>query len=152
MILSKSDDQPVESISAGPENKGIIMGGNDDELDPALMFPGPVALVAGPGSGKTTRLARRIKHLVEDRGADPEEITVITFTREAARNMKERLTPPAPANANLPDVTLAIELHPPVICTMNSLGARIIAKYSDRLGIAPEYRLVESWQITSCES
>lgn len=67
------------------------MGGTDDELDAALIFPGPVALVAGPGSGKTTRLAGRIKYLVEDLGADPEEITVITFTREAARNMKERL-------------------------------------------------------------
>ena len=77
------------------------MDGIDDQ-DPALIFPGPVALVAGPGSGKTTRLARRIKHLVEDWGADPEEITVITFTREAARNMKERLTPPA--KDGMPDV------------------------------------------------
>ena len=71
------------------------MSETNDGMDPALVFPGPLALVAGPGSGKTTRLARRIKHLVEALGADPERITVITFTREAARNMKDRLTPPA---------------------------------------------------------
>ncbi len=67
------------------------MSGNVEKQDPALIFPGPVALVAGPGIGKTTRLALRIKHLVEVQGADPEGIAVITFTGEAARNMQERL-------------------------------------------------------------
>ncbi len=111
------------------------MGGIDDDQDPALIFPGPVALVAGPGSGKTTRLARRIKHLVEDRGADPEEITVITFTREAARNMKERLTPPA--KDGMPDVTLPSERHPATICTMHSLGWTIIGENAARLDMPP---------------
>ncbi len=53
------------------------MANNDDGQDPALIFPGPLALVAGPGSGKTTRLARRVKYLVEDEGANPDEITII---------------------------------------------------------------------------
>jgi len=74
------------------------------DIDPALIFPGPIALVAGPGSGKTSRLALRIKHLVVERKVDPATIAVITFTREAARNMKQRLTPPA--KAGMPDVTL----------------------------------------------
>jgi len=105
----------------------------ENSVDPALIFPGPIALVAGPGSGKTSRLASRIKHLVEVRGADPTTITVITFTREAARNMKERLTPPA--KADMPDVTLPIENHPATICTMHSLGWRIVAENADRLGM-----------------
>ena len=116
------------------------MGGINDDQDPALIFPGPVALVAGPGSGKTTRLARRIKHLVEEREADPEEITVITFTREAARNMKERLTPPA--KDGIPDVTLPLERHPSTICTMHSLGLTIIGENAARLGMPPECGLL----------
>lgn len=116
------------------------MSGADEDVDPALMFPGPLALVAGPGSGKTTRMARRIKHLIEDRGADPEGITVITFTREAARNMKERLTPPA--KAGMPDVTLPLERHPPNICTMHSLGWKIIGENAVRLGMSQGYRLL----------
>ena len=72
-----------------------------------------MGLVGESGSGKTTRLARRIKHLVEDRGADPEGITVITFTREAARNMRERLMPPA--KKGMPDVTLPPQFHPRTI-------------------------------------
>lgn len=122
------------------EEARLDMSGTEDNPDPALIFPGPVAVVAGPGSGKTTVLAKRIKHLVEIREADPQGITVITFTREAARNMKERLTPPA--KRNMPDVTLPKELHPPVICTMHSLGWRIIRENADRLGIAPKCTLL----------
>jgi DNA helicase-2/ATP-dependent DNA helicase PcrA len=117
----------------------------DDDLDAALIFPGPVAVVAGPGSGKTTVLAKRIKHLVEELKEHPEGIAVITFTREAARNMKERLTPPA--KEGMPDVALPLERHPQTICTMHSLGARIIAQNCDRLGITSGYRVVSAWQI-----
>jgi superfamily I DNA/RNA helicase len=108
---------------------------------PELIFPGPVALVAGPGSGKTTRLAARVKHLVEVRGANPEEITVITFTVEAARNMKARLTPPA--KKDMPDVTLPPEKHPAIICTMHSLGARIVSENLGLLGLKEQYRVID---------
>jgi DNA helicase-2/ATP-dependent DNA helicase PcrA len=116
------------------------MSGAIEDVDPALMFPGPLALVAGPGSGKTTRMARRIKHLIENQGADPEGITIITFTREAARNMKERLTPPA--KDGMPDVTLPLERHPSMICTMHSLGWKIIGENAERLGISQGYRVL----------
>ena len=116
------------------------MSESNNGMDPALVFPGPIALVAGPGSGKTTRLARRIKHLVEDHRADPERITVITFTREAARNMKDRLTPPA--KDGMPDVTLPPEHHPRIICTMHSLGWRIICENADRLDMSQGCKLL----------
>ena len=110
-----------------------------------MIFPGPVALVAGPGSGKTTRLARRVKHLVEDQGVSPEEIIVITFTREAARNMRERLTPPAPPN--LPDVTLPPESHPSLIRTMHSLGDMIVTENTGRLEIKKNYHVLSSPEV-----
>ena len=54
--------------------------------------PGPIALIAGPGTGKTHQLALRIVDLVIKRSVDPESITVITFTKEAAKNMKQRIS------------------------------------------------------------
>ena len=47
-------------------------------------------VLAGPGSGKTLTIAARIKYLIEKCRVRPEEILVITFTRYAARQMKER--------------------------------------------------------------
>ena len=50
-----------------------------------------VAVIAGPGTGKTFTLVERIAYLVEERGAKPSEITAVTFTRQAAGEMRARL-------------------------------------------------------------
>ena len=51
---------------------------------------GPVLVLAGPGSGKTTVIIQRVHHLIEYHKVLPEKIIVLTFTRAAAREMKER--------------------------------------------------------------
>ncbi len=53
---------------------------------------GPTLLLAGPGTGKTYTLGLRIKYLIQEVEVPPEEITVITFTSEAARNMRARIS------------------------------------------------------------
>ncbi len=50
-----------------------------------------VLCVAGPGSGKTTVLAARIRRIIDD-GADPRQILAITYTNAAARNLEGRIT------------------------------------------------------------
>ncbi|MGI6054973.1 MAG: ATP-dependent helicase [Clostridium sp.] len=51
---------------------------------------GPMMVLAGPGSGKTTVITYRVRYLTETCGVNPSDILVITFTRAAAREMKER--------------------------------------------------------------
>ena len=53
-------------------------------------FKGPCLVLAGPGSGKTLTIARRIEYLIKIYKVRPEEILVITFTRYAAGEMKKR--------------------------------------------------------------
>lgn len=50
-----------------------------------------VAVIAGPGTGKTKTLVSRIRYLLENRKVKPSEITAVTFTNKAAGEMKERL-------------------------------------------------------------
>ncbi len=51
---------------------------------------GPCMVLAGPGSGKTTVITNRIRHLIEEEQVSPEEILVITFSKAAAKEMRER--------------------------------------------------------------
>ena len=51
---------------------------------------GPCMVLAPPGSGKTLIVTERTRYLIEESGVRPDQILVITFTRYAAREMKER--------------------------------------------------------------
>ena len=67
-----------------------------DQLNPeqlAAVTPDApcTAVIAGPGTGKTKTLVARIAHLIEN-GVAPSHITAVTFTRQAAREMLDRLT------------------------------------------------------------
>ena len=51
---------------------------------------GPMMVLAGPGSGKTLVITKRIQYLISHYQIPPQRILVITFTRAAANEMKER--------------------------------------------------------------
>jgi len=69
---------------------GVLAGLNPEQRQ-AAAAPGPVLIVAGPGTGKTRTLTHRIAHLVTDRGAAPETILAVTFTNRAAEELRQRL-------------------------------------------------------------
>lgn len=58
---------------------------------------GPLLLLAGPGSGKTFTITQRILYLLE-RGTPPEQLLVITFTKDAAASMQQRFRKLSPTN------------------------------------------------------
>jgi superfamily I DNA/RNA helicase/RecB family exonuclease len=53
---------------------------------------GPLLVLAGPGTGKTTTLVEAVAHRVEQRGLAPEQALVLTFSRKAAAEVRERIT------------------------------------------------------------
>jgi superfamily I DNA/RNA helicase len=89
---------------------------------------GPLLLLAGPGTGKTYRLGKRIKYLVEDRGVAPDTITVITFTSASAKNMRDRIS-----NAKQPELYIDPLHQPKSIRTMHGLGYKILQDELARL-------------------
>jgi len=63
---------------------------NKSQLEAANFGRGPCITLAGPGSGKTTVITNRIYNLIANQGVNPSNILVITFTKAAALEMKER--------------------------------------------------------------
>ena len=51
---------------------------------------GPMLVLAGPGSGKTTVIIYRVKYLIEQYNVPPQKILVVTYTKAAATEMKQR--------------------------------------------------------------
>ena len=76
--------------------------GNPEQQKAIAHGAGPMMVLAGPGSGKTFVLTRRIAHLIGTHHINPSEILVITFTRAAAAEMQKRF------------LSLCEGTHPPV--------------------------------------
>ncbi len=70
---------------------GNPYGLNDEQWRAASSEAASVAVIAGPGTGKTRTLVYRIAYLVETCGVSPSDITAVTFTNKAANEMRERL-------------------------------------------------------------
>ena len=66
------------------------MGLNEAQKAAVSHFNGPCLVLAGPGSGKTLTIAKRIEYLIKVYKVRPEEILVITFTKYAAQEMRKR--------------------------------------------------------------
>src|SRR5689334_23779714 len=75
------------SVDAGP----IFDALNDDQRAAVEAVRGPVCILAGAGTGKTTTITRRIAHQVATKTFNASDILAVTFTDRAANEMRERL-------------------------------------------------------------
>ena len=108
-----------------------ILSRLDDEQRRAVeTVDAPLLVVAGPGSGKTRTLTRRIAHLVTNHDVDPARCLVITFTRRAAGEMRDRL------RALLPNAWERVALH-----TFHSLGLSILTAHHNAAGLQRGFRV-----------
>jgi len=72
-------------------DNNILSHLNQTQQEAVAFGPGPLLILAGPGSGKTRTLIHRAAWLILKKGVDPENILLLTFTNKAAEEMRERL-------------------------------------------------------------
>ena len=74
-----------------PDLESVLAGLNDSQREAALALRGPVAILAGAGTGKTTTITHRIACQVRSGEFDASQILAVTFTDKAAGELKRRL-------------------------------------------------------------
>lgn len=68
------------------------MSFNNAQIKAIEHYTGPALILAGPGSGKTTVITHRTQYLIQNHKVNPSNILVVTFTKMAATEMKQRFT------------------------------------------------------------
>ena len=106
---------------------------NDMQQKAIFQTEGPVLILAGAGSGKTTVLVNRIAYIIKAGLAEPWQILAITFTNKAAGELKERIE--AVGGEGAEEVWAA---------TFHSTCARILRRWGDRLGFTSHFTIYDT--------
>jgi len=121
--------QPAVSLNPLPP---YMDGLNPAQVEAVLAVDGPVLVLSGAGTGKTRVLTTRLAHLLLSGRAHPGQVMAVTFTNKAAREMKERV---------------AALLGRPVegwwMGTFHALAARILRKHAERIGLQPDFTILD---------
>ena len=105
---------------------------NPSQNEAVTALLGPVLVLAGPGSGKTRVLTRRVAHLITVMGVAPGSIVAVTFTNKAAREMSKRVQELLIHDTKAGD-------GQPNLGTFHALCARIIRQEADYLPVTRDY-------------
>jgi DNA helicase-2/ATP-dependent DNA helicase PcrA len=117
-----------------PDEEGgdrAVLAGLDPDQRAAAEAPGPLMVIAGPGTGKTRTLTHRIAAQVAG-GVPAEACLALTFTRRAAQEMRDRLALLLPAQASGIMVT-----------TFHGLGLAILREHGERAGLGPGFAVAD---------
>jgi len=110
---------------------------NKEQKEAVEYDAGPLLVIAGAGTGKTTVITERIKWLVSSEKAKPSEILALTFTDKAAREMEERV-----------DIAMPYGYTDMWISTFHSFCDRILRQEALQIGLNPGYKLMNEAEMT----
>lgn len=106
---------------------------NDKQQQAVLHTDGPLLILAGAGSGKTTVLVNRVFHIIDSGKARPWQVLAITFTNKAAGELKERL-----------ERAIGPEAADIWASTFHSCCTRMLRRFGDRLGYSGHFTIYDT--------
>ena len=112
---------------------------NPRQQEAVEYISGPLLVLAGAGSGKTSVITRKIAYLVKECGIRAQHIIAVTFTNKAAREMKERVG----------QLLRGPDARGLTVSTFHNLGLNIIRKEHQRLGYKPGFSIFDQQDATA---
>jgi DNA helicase-2/ATP-dependent DNA helicase PcrA len=106
---------------------------NEPQREAVVHGEGPLLVLAGAGSGKTRVLTYRIAHLLVSGAADSAEITAVTFTNKAAREMRERV-----------EVLLGRPLHGGFVGTFHRWALEVLRRWPKAAGLRTQFGIADA--------
>lgn len=119
------------------DNGDLLSDLNQAQKNAVTFGAGPLLIIAGAGTGKTTVITRRIAHLIAHGGpkgepVKPDEILALTFTDKAAGEMEERV-----------DILLPYGYYDLWVSTFHSFCERILKQHALDIGISNDFKLLD---------
>lgn len=106
---------------------------NEMQLEAVMTMDGPLLILAGAGSGKTTVLVNRVFNIIDSGKARPWQVLAITFTNKAAGELKERL-----------ESALGNEANDIWASTFHSCCSRILRRFGDKIGFTNHFTIYDT--------
>ncbi len=104
---------------------------NSQQAEAIKHLDGPLLIIAGAGTGKTTVITERIKYLILKKNTLPSQILALTFTDKAAKEMEERV-----------DISMPYGYTQMWISTFHAFCDRILRDEAHTIGLDPSYQLI----------
>ncbi|MBN1133512.1 MAG: ATP-dependent helicase [Methanosarcinaceae archaeon] len=101
------------------------------QLTATTRSTGPMLIIAGAGTGKTTTITAKIAYMVEKDGIPPEQVLALTFSREAAKNMERKIRELLGENRDVK------------VSTFHSFCAELLRDNADKCGISDDFTILE---------
>lgn len=106
---------------------------NEQQKEATFTVDGPLLILAGAGSGKTSVITHRIAYLIDEAGVNPYNILAITFTNKAAGEMRERV-----------DKLVGFGSEQIHVSTFHSMCVRILRRFADHIGFDSNFTIYDT--------
>ena len=122
-------------LTASDPASQILEGLNPRQKEAVTFGKGPLLIIAGAGTGKTSVITRRIAYLISMHLAEPDEILALTYTEKAAAEMEDRV-----------DRLVPYGYAPVWISTFHAFGDRVLRRHAIEAGLPLHFDVLDELQ------